>query len=428
MTRFFVVLLLAASFAAPISAEGDAPSLYALMQELEAVRGLPLLHRVESTTLTVEETRKVLAARLDDELDPVELEAMTAMLEILELIPQGYDLKRELLALYESQVGGFYDPETRKMVLVESSDALDLRSDPAARTVVLVHELDHALTDQHYGLRVIDELAKIPGREDEVFAYRALAEGDAVLAMMLYQLRTMGVHEPSPAALGSTEVVVSAMRAGQEIEPTLARAPRYISAALIEPYALGTALVHRTWQEGGWEAVDALWARPPRSSEQLLHPERWDDLPSKVTPPSPRDGYEERLQMQMGELGLLIWLESRLESEDAARAAAGWDGDLIVFSSRAARPDEAELGVQRVDLMQMSTVWDTVADADEFVDATSRWLFAVGRSTGITEWIVRQQGRRVSFELELEPYVPESIEGLGRDPWDRVVFDKDEAE
>ena len=66
--------------------------------------------------------------------------------------------------------------------------------------------------------------------------------------------------------------------------------PGVIFHGMLDPYLKGPLFIHRVHQHGGWDAVDTLFRTPPRSSEQVLHPEKlWGetaDEPTAVEIPS----------------------------------------------------------------------------------------------------------------------------------------------
>src|SRR5205085_6086849 len=54
------------------------------------------------------------------------------------------------------------------------------------------------------------------------------------------------------------------------------------------PYEEGVAFAALLYQNGGWDAVDAAFKNPPRSTEQVLHPDRYigGDAPKPIALPA----------------------------------------------------------------------------------------------------------------------------------------------
>jgi hypothetical protein len=90
---------------------------------------------------------------------------------------------------------GYFDPSLDLTpIFADTSDLFIASYDPGAKTItvigdpdddVVVHELVHALQDQHFGLYEYDGLTS-----DQFLARRAVTEGDAVLSQYRYQIAT----------------------------------------------------------------------------------------------------------------------------------------------------------------------------------------------------------------------------------------------
>lgn len=453
--RSFVLFILLALFAGasargspsrPVAAAeegaatGSSPlSVTQVMTDLEKMRGLPFLRNVGVERVSVAEAQEYLSRDLDETLPPEKAADYQRLLGALGLIPPGYDLRGELAAILAEQVAGFYDPRTKRLVLVEGvalSGHAGVGSTDQDRRLVLAHELDHALTDQHFGLEARQRRWRRDGDEDRLMALSCLSEGDAVLAMILVLFHEDGL-ELRPESLPDAEELIAAMRSGRlGGSPKLSAAPPWVRSQLFDPYVLGTGLVVDAWKREGWEGVNALWRRPPRSTEQLLHPERRDDPPSEIEARALPPGWNRTLVLQLGELGLRIWLEQRLPAAQAGRAAAGWDGDRVELLVRADATTEPDVTVSPGDggeysgarpreagiraAIRLSSVWDSYEEGAEFLAAADEALRA---SRGpIEEWSIGQQGREVTIQMLLAPLTDEKIESLGKDPWSAVEF------
>ena len=132
--------------------------------------------------------------------------------------------------------------------------------------------------------------------------------------------------------------------------------------SLFFPDEAGLLFVSALYNEGGWDAVNAAYADLPRSTEQILHRERYpDDVPVEVTLPPLTDtlgsGWRLVDQDVLGEFGLQLYLDVQLSRADADAAAEGWGGDGYAVYWR-----EDESGF----VLVLQLVWDTPADAVEF--------------------------------------------------------------
>jgi hypothetical protein len=116
-----------------------------LMVEAEEVRGLPFLSVPTVVILDEAEFTARVADLIAEELDEEEMVIDSRYLALLGMLPEGTDLYGLFIDLYSEQVAGFYDGDELEMVVPASPDGFT----PLQRITVL-HELVHALTDQHF--------------------------------------------------------------------------------------------------------------------------------------------------------------------------------------------------------------------------------------------------------------------------------------
>ena len=155
---------------------------------------------------------------------------------------------------------------------------------------------------------------------------------------------------------------------------------------LVQPYLAGLTFARALWARGGGEALREAWGRPPQSTEQVLHPEKFfsREKPRVVAPAidTPRGG---RL-LSEGVLGEMLL---RTLVEDAGEAAAdGWGGDgwrLWDVGGRTALAWRSE--------------WDSVRDAEEFHAALRARFARYGEPASRAGWEVfdRGGGRRYAM-------------------------------
>ena len=144
--------------------------------------------------------------------------------------------------------------------------------------------------------------------------------------------------------------------------------PAILRETLLFPYQQGLVFVNGIWARGGWKAVDRVFGRLPDSTEQVLHPAKYEAGEKPVDVPLDADalakamgaGWTATPEDTLGEFQLSVWLrENGVKALPAGDAAAGWGGDRLAYLRG---PDGAYALVLR-------TVWDTQADADEFLAA-----------------------------------------------------------
>jgi len=376
---------------APASAEtrADAPSdrpltraeqnvMASLQAEAVEVRRLPFLKPV----VTRVRNAASITAALSEQMEEDELSQAREIYEALGLLPAGTDIRDLMEGVLGEQVVGYYDPETDAMVIRDDVMDLLLRGGSQAQEprAILIHELVHALQDQHFDLKALYD-RDVSG--DAAGALRSLVEGDATLAMVAMSAgRGADVMPVAQQIAGNVPgleemMVESAMPQGGM---TLSQAPAIVRATLIVPYLAGLGYCSWWARQSGWDGVDARFRELPRSTEQVLHPERVRDEPLAITLPE-LEGLGDRVvdEGTLGELELAVYFGQGRPSGVDAAAAAGWGGDALrVYAG-------GSLGSAVVWL----TLWDDEAEATEAAAAAQR----VGR--GVPGSHVRQEGRAV---------------------------------
>ena len=277
------------------------------------------------------------------------------------LLDASVDLAAAYRRQYSDAPGGYYDRGALKLIVRESlrSEVTEVVGALRGRDPLygegIAHELAHALADQHFD---IDKLVDNAPDEDARAARRALIEGDASKVGWAYG----GILGGSDFG-GYIDFIERRLPAINEDDPT----PLYLRETFQFPYVYGARFVERVWKRGGWAHVDAAFSRPPASTEQILHPDKFlddTDPPIAIAPSScaPSTGWSRIWSAPLGELGVWIWLTRLTGDGQLARAAAaGWGGD---------RAEVFERGEETALLIR--STWDTVDDARELEAAIAR--------------------------------------------------------
>ena len=363
--RFFLLFL--ALVLLPIPARSEvgpkAGSLPSLQAEVQRLRDLEFLRPVRALEMSLEEAGQEVRQMLGRDLESSSTRGREFFLQTLGLLPEGTSLEASLASLFGEQIRGLYDP--RKQVFVVVRDAPDPSASsglPAALGLDLaelytLHELVHALQDQHFGLLALEEQTR--GRFDALMALRALLEGDANLVMFQAAARRMGLDAGILVSLLGSGPATTLP--GLDAYPQFQEAPRFLQEFLTMPYFQGMGFVAAVHRAGGWPKVDAAFRDLPASTEHILHPEkllRGDDPPLRVdlsALPAKLGSYALLTEDTAGEFLVRVWGEENLGVEEGRQAAAGWGGDS--WRVYATDRDRFFLWV---------TAWDTEADAREF--------------------------------------------------------------
>jgi hypothetical protein len=258
-----------------VTASASPSPLEERMREVEAIRGLQF--RGPVTTVTID--RADLPGRLRDQLRrdlPYSVEEFIEILENLLLVEPGREgVFDELIEMYEAQVLAYYDPETRTFYALNEPPAAiaELRglAADAAREGVVVHELMHALQDQHYdiGRREIE----LRHDTDASMAYHSVLEGEATLVMLAHLIEQGGADFDTLIRQEMFDgILASTAAADMQIDGDT---PRYFAESMKFPYLEGLKFVIAAYRRGGWAALDRVHANPPRTTREILHPEEY---------------------------------------------------------------------------------------------------------------------------------------------------------
>ncbi len=313
-----------------------------IQQQVENLRGIKATEEITLTLYTKEELRANFEELFFDEVDEDDARRDVIELFAFDFVELGYDLYGELLDLYSDSVLGFYDPDTKELVVV--SDDAELSP---AEQLTLAHEITHALQDQQFGLNFDD------ADSEAAFARRALAEGGATLLQSLYV--SGGFFNDEQLSELIEEINASSA-------PDTSNLPDLILRQQQFPYNEGSAFVNALYQSGGFAAIDEAWANPPQNTEQILHPELYlgDSAEIVILPPLTDTlgaGWEFINEETLGEFSLQLYLEQQSNPADSRTAAAGWDGDRY-----AVYWNDASQSV----VMLLLSVWDDTSDDLEF--------------------------------------------------------------
>jgi uncharacterized iron-regulated protein len=157
---------------------------------------------------------------------------------------------------------------------------------------VLIHEMVHALQDQHFGLA---KLHQADFGSDAELALAALIEGDATFTM----IEILKKDQPKVAAM---------------LDTSLEKAKNLRNAFL---YGLGARYVKGLKDKGGWASVNARYKFPPRTTAAIMNPQ----VNTIVLGPG----------RSVGAFGLIQFLAEAADAKSLAISAArGWIGDRIV--------------------------------------------------------------------------------------------------
>lgn len=289
-----------------------------LLEGFASAQDIRELNFLETPTITVLDAA-AFRVRVEEMLQEgmEDLPADEALYKLLGLISPETSLQTVLTTLYGEQVAGFYDGRSGEIVVPMRPGGFSL-----LQQGTIVHELIHALTDQHFDFESARTEMTDNERYDEAAALRALIEGDASFAELQWMLslsqRDLGRLMAESMAVDSS---------------ALDNAPAFIRASLLFPYLGGTEFVQALHARGGWAAVNEAYRTMPGlpgSTEQIITPEDFGrDLPIPVEPIEVSiPGYRLVTTSVWGELSFRLMFDQVLGENASFRASDGWGGDF----------------------------------------------------------------------------------------------------
>ncbi len=373
-----------------------------LTREVARITGLEQRRPVPVETLTRAQWKQYVEREIEQQVKPEELRADELTLKLFGLVPRDFDLKQATVDLLAEQAAAVYDHRRKRMLLLEDGEKGGLED------AVLVHELAHALADQHYSLeKFLDKGAKTG---EQQAARLAVVEGQAMWVMLEWQLGQMGMGSltTSRAALEKMLPALGTMAAASY--PVFGRSPLYLQETLLFPYTAGVLFQQAAVEKLGERAFRRVLERPPATTHEIFHPTAWLEKQSYSAPPAPvpeRESEYRRLSSGiLGEFDVRVLMKQYCGQEDAERFGPMWRGGSYELLEHRATGKPA---------LRWSLGFSEEAAAQDFVERYRRVL--EGKSEGL-RWSASGRGllegsnRDGRFRVEARGAAVGAVEGL----------------
>ena len=334
-----------------------------VLGQMSQLLDLPIKEPLKKTLRSKQEIRDYLVREEKEDKDQAQRDADTKTLIAFGLIPKGFPLDSFMLDVLTDQIAGLYDPQAREFYI---ADWIPVDEQKA----VMAHELTHALEDQSFHIDPWIKAAR--PNDDAELARESVSEGSAMAAMVDYTLRDqkMGVRDLPDVTLLIRSGAVDEMSK----DPNLSKAPAYIRDDLLFPYLAGTTFSQQFLKaHSGWDDLRILFANPPVSTQQIMHPDLYlagvkpekVSLPDwKTTVPADWKLLEENV---LGEFNLDEVLKQYLGQDRADPLAAAWRGDRY-----ASFEDSKTNTVPVVMLLALDSTEDAARFAGQYSEALEK--------------------------------------------------------
>jgi hypothetical protein len=402
--RRFVVLLAAFVAIQPAHAQPETPrqlftQVSPILDGLSDITGWKIRRKVPADFISKEKLNQYIQQRIRDVVKPEEIRVESLALKMFGFLPEDYDLKQAVVDLMTEQAAAFYDYDRKRLFVTESDSSF------LEKRAALVHELAHALADQSFPLGKF--LRKGAKNDDAATAREAVIEGQAMWLMWAYVAK-LGGGEAKVSETILDSMKGSASSLGSQY-PVFQKAPLYLRESLMFPYTGGLQFQNAVFEKIGTASFDLVFRRPPVSTQQVLHPEKFLANTQPSDPPLPSlDGakrYRTLAEGTVGELDFHVLLEQYAGKEAADRIAPHWRGGRfrLYESKQDRRP-----------VLVYAAEWDSAEAAQEFFEAyhtvlESKWRKMERRKR--TDSHYAGVGDRGAFVVTLNGAVVSSVEG-----------------
>jgi hypothetical protein len=184
--------------------------------------------------------------------------------------------------------------------------------------------------------------------------------------------------------------------------PVFSQAPLYIRESLVFPYADGLAFQDAVFRKLGKQAFSEVFLRPPGSSGQILHAERYLGhggivIPSPPSLPETRE-FHKLADGTLGELDFRVLLSQYTTAEEGEALASRLLGGSyqLVENKR-----------EKFPVLAVASTWDSSESARKYFEQYRHVI----------------QGKWKKLEIGKE--MPELLEGQGDSGYFRVWMDKE---
>ncbi|MFQ5770766.1 MAG: hypothetical protein ACE5HX_09530 [bacterium] len=358
-----------------------------IQEELEVIRGKKFKHHVKIKKQSLADFGKYLDRMLERQIPQRLVKDYGKIVKKLGLYrgPEIEDYRTMAKMVMQSQAAAYYDPASETFYLVMPNLPEQMLNS------VYAHELYHGFQDQHFNLEAY-VLSKVQNKlnDDELIARQAVVEGEATYMMTLWTMKSLLGSIPGPNILQMSINMQTQMDGAKILEmlkgsaipqiyqgdmakaiQTMDKIPPFLLETMIGAYLKGQGFIFEI-QKKGWDKVQSLYAQPPVSSEQILHPEKWllKEKPFKFEWPSFENNklFSGWKLLEANTIGELQWHMIFAEHQMVKRgksAAAGWNGDIFAVLENQTNKDL---------LLLICSTWDTVSDAKEFYLAYQQLL------------------------------------------------------
>ncbi len=403
---FVAVLGLALFRAAPAAEEPavDQQSLRGVLariddmrRDVERIMGMRALRPIPHDVLTREQINELVTERLDDDNTAEDLQQEQVFLRMFGFVASDFNLQTEVVNTLTEQATALYDYKTKKLYLSTwtPGDMLEF---------ALVHELAHAIADQHFDLGKYVSKSK---SADGDLARSAVIEGQASWVMTEWVMQQTGRSLLQDSSLAAAAAGASKFEVASY--PVFSSQPLYLRSSMLFPYTDGMLFIQAALKRFGPEGMSRVFEKAPASTQNILSPETYFEGRTPAKPDLPKwkkKGYERISRGDIGQHDHYVLIKQYVGDKAADRIAPHWRGGRyeILQNQPQGRP-----------VLRYASEWSDPAAAKRFFKLYRRVLEAKCERFDLAH----ESGRRLEgedecgrFVVELDGSTVTSLEGL----------------
>jgi hypothetical protein len=315
-------------------------------------------------------------------------------------VDKQFDLAQEVVSTLTEQATALYDYKTKQLYLSTWTPE-DMQE------FALVHELAHAIADQHFDLgKYVDKSKSADGD----LARSAVIEGQASWVMTVWVLLQTG------RSLRNNGMVAAAAAGASRFEvakyPVFSSQPLYIREAMLFPYTEGMVFQQRVIERYGQQGFDRVFRTPPTSTQQVLDVESYFTQRIPAEPKLPRfklRGFKRVSRGDVGQFDHAVLLEQHIDERESERIAPLWRGGRYEIWANA---DDSQA------ILRYASDWADRDAAKTYFDAYRRILRSKWKQieiSGRSRSRLEGSGDNGRFIVTLDGASVTSLEGLPED-------------
>ena len=368
---------------------------------LSEITGFELRKPIDREVITRDEIRKLVETRIAEASSPEQIRLDELFLKLFGFVDDEFALQEQLVDVLTEQATAIYDFKTQKLYLATWTPE-DMQE------FALVHELAHALADQHFSL---DKYLKESKGADSDIARAAVMEGQAswLMTEYVFQERGRSLSTNRVAAIAAA----SASRYEAENYPVFSAAPLFLRETMLFPYVEGLLFQQAVVEKRGKGGFREVFERPPLTSQHIMDPEAYFARRKAVHPRLPKAkpgrGFKKVARGEVGQIDHHVLLKQYFSEGDADSLAPRWRGGHYHILENKTK-DRA--------VLVYASRWQDAEAAAHFFDlyrqvCKKKWRSVVVESE--TPQRVTGASETGGFVLTLRGTVVSSIEGLPDD-------------